>query len=157
MKLNKVTSHALRVLVACARTGTDLQKVADLAAELELTQQNTFKIVHLLSRAGFLEGERGRYGGVRLKVPADTIKVGQVVRAMELLPERGDEAVPDDGQHAQIFDDAFEAFISVLNQTTIADMARAQMHTAAKTIPRKKPGKVSRMSKRRGTVRTLPS
>ena len=64
MKLNKVTSHALRVLVACARTGTDLQKVADLAAELELTQQNTFKIVHLLSRAGFLEGERGRYGGV---------------------------------------------------------------------------------------------
>lgn len=163
MKLNKVTSHALRVLVACARTGDELKKVADLAAELDLTQQNTFKIVHLLSRAGFLEGERGRYGGVRLKVPAGTIKVGEVVRAMELQPgtsqgDIGSAAV--ERQQAQLFDAAFKAFVSVLNQTTIADMVRAQKppsnRAATATKKAKKPAsKVSRAQKPRGALRAL--
>jgi len=126
MKLNKATSHALRLLLTCANAGNRLQKVADLAADLELTQQNTFKIVHLLSRIGFLKGERGRYGGVRLRVPADAIRVGDVVKAMELLPARSGESGRETRSHKQLFDDAFEAFIAVLNQTTVADMSRGQ-------------------------------
>lgn len=159
MKLNKVTSHALRVLVACARAGDGLQKVAQLAADLDLTQQNTFKIVHLLSRAGFLEGERGRYGGVRLKSPAESIRVGEVVKAMEMLPDIADsEASALDGQQEHLFDAAFEAFVSVLNQTTIADMARTQKQPGTKSAKttrtvKKTAPKVSRASKPRGAVR----
>jgi Rrf2 family nitric oxide-sensitive transcriptional repressor len=158
MKLNKATSHALRVLVACAHSGETLQKVADLAQTLELTQQNTFKIVHLLSRAGFVEGERGRYGGVRLSRRADAIRVGDVVRAMELAPDRDD----DDGAAAaagqtQLFDAAFEAFVSVLNQTTIAEMARAQVSRSAgakkskgKTSARPKAARAAKKPRRGG-------
>lgn len=162
MKLNKATSHALRVLVACARSGDGLQKVADLAAELELTQQNTFKIAHLLSRAGYLEGERGRYGGVRLKVPAESIKVGEVVKAMEFLPDQPEESDAGIGQHDQLFDAAFDAFVTVLNQTTIADMALANKQAAPRARKQKKSksgkaaAKVSRAAKPRGTARTAP-
>lgn len=161
MKLNKATSHALRILVACARSEEDLQKVADLAQEIELTQQNTFKIVHLLSRAGFVEGERGRYGGVRLKRPADSIRVGDVVGAMEFSPDRDDDtADAAAGGHTHLFDAAFAAFVSVLNQTTIAEMARAQKPKAAKEkpspAPKSKP-KRSRVAKPRGGARTSSS
>lgn len=162
MKLNKATSHALRVLVACAQPADTLHKVAELADALELTQQNTFKIVHLLSRAGFVEGERGRYGGVRLTRPADTIRVGDVVRAMELSPDRdeneGDTAAA--GQ-TQLFDAAFEAFVSVLNQTTIAEMARAQVNrkAGAKKSKGKKAAKPksARAAKPRSGVRASSS
>jgi len=159
MKLNKATSHALRVLVACASAGDALKKVADLATELDLSQQNTFKIVHLLSRAGFVEGERGRYGGVRLAHPADAIKVGNVVKAMELEPDQGNDGITllADPQ-TPLLDAAFGAFIAVLNQTTIADMARAQKPPArsgrAKKPKAGKPRKVSRAAKPRGSARS---
>lgn len=162
MKLNKVTSHALRILTACARSDRELQKVAELAKALELTQQNTFKIVHLLSRAGFIEGERGRYGGVRLTRPADTIRVGDVVRAMELAPDRSQEGTnPVGADHTQLFDAAFEAFVSVLNQTTISEMARAQKSQAATTQKSKKvktaKAKTARLENPRGGVKTTSS
>lgn len=130
MRLNKATSHALRVLVACAESSGELRKVADMAAALDLSEQNVFKIVHLLSRAGLVTAERGRRGGVRLSRPADQIRVGDVVTAMEALPQ----AIGEDGSltdasqtgHGALFDDAFEAFLAVLNRSTVADMSRVR-------------------------------
>lgn len=123
MRLNKVTSHALRLLVACARADGELRKVAELADTLGLTQQNALKIAHLLSRAGLVEAERGRYGGVRLARAPDAIHVGDVVAAMERLPVAGSGKGRAKAGNDAMFDEAFEAFVSVLNQTSIADMA----------------------------------
>lgn len=123
MRLNKSTSHAVRILIDCAKAGDRLIKVADIAQRLDITQQNAFKIVHLLSKAGFLASVRGRHGGVRLARPAAKIRIGDVVRSIELV---GDGKGP--GSHAslnQIVDDALEAFISVLDQHTLAEMAEA--------------------------------
>lgn len=138
MRLNKATTHAIRALVACAGHQAQLVKVADLAEELELTQQNAFKIVHLLSRAGFIKATRGRHGGVQLASPPDEIRIGDVVRGMEALSFDGADA--DNGHEAAgaplgLIDDAFEAFIGVLNQTTIADMARASARAARAAKP----------------------
>jgi len=120
MRLNKTTNHAIRILVDCARSGDELVKVAEISQRLDITQQNTFKIVHLLSRGGFVKAVRGRYGGVKLARPASDIRVGEVVAVIEGSNIERDE----DRQSAQtIFDNALEAFISVLNQHTIADMA----------------------------------
>jgi Rrf2 family nitric oxide-sensitive transcriptional repressor len=124
MRLNKSTSHAVRILIDCAKAGDRLIKVADIARRLDITQQNAFKIVHLLSRAGFLASVRGRNGGVRLARPAVKIRIGDVVRAIESTGFDGKEP----GSHAslsQIVDDALEAFISVLDQHTLAEMAQA--------------------------------
>jgi Rrf2 family nitric oxide-sensitive transcriptional repressor len=123
MRLNKSTSHAVRILIDCAKAGDRLIKVADIAQRLDITQQNAFKIVHLLSKAGFLASVRGRHGGVRLARPAAKIRIGDVVRSIEFM---GDGKAP--GSHAslnQIVDDALEAFISVLDQHTLAEMAEA--------------------------------
>lgn len=139
MRLNKTTSHALRVLAACARPGDGLRKVAELAAELGLSEQNVFKIVHLLSRAGLLSAERGRHGGVRLARSAPQIRIGEVVLALETMTHSGGDrpasAPGSSGEHGALFDEAFRAFLSVLNRSTVADMARST-GTAAPTRTR---------------------
>jgi Rrf2 family nitric oxide-sensitive transcriptional repressor len=139
MRLNKSTSYAVRILIHCARSGDRLIKVADIAQRLDITQQNAFKIVHLLSRAGFLASVRGRNGGVRLASPANKIRIGDVVRAIEFT--RIDDKTPaNSGGLNQLVDDALEAFITVLDQHTLAEMAKSAQ--AAETGPGgRSPGK----------------
>lgn len=131
MRLTKQTSHAIRILIDCANAGDVLVKSAEIAARLDITLQNTFKIMHLLSRAGFVAATRGPKGGVKLARPAKDIRIGDVVRAMEATTveiEGQDGPSSRSGKGAPrinaIFDDALEAFISVLDQHTLEDMAR---------------------------------
>lgn len=132
MRLNKSTSHAIRILIECARADGELIKVADLAAELGLTMQNVFKMVHIMSRGGLVAATRGRNGGVRLARPADQIRIGDIVRAMEATDVELDAEGSTRGASGRalqdvnrVFDVALEAFIGVLDQHTLADMARA--------------------------------
>lgn len=160
MRLNKATTHAIRILVACARSGDIWVKVAELADQLDLTQQNTFKIVHLLSRAGFVQAMRGRYGGVRLARPASLVRVGEVVRAMEEFPsESGDDKgrrTEPQSEGLALIDEAFEAFISVLNQSSIADMAAAETPPSPRRNAKGagKPSKIAKTSSGRQPRRT---
>ena len=124
MRLNKSTSHAVRILVLCAKSEDELVKVAEIARRLDITQQNTFKIVHLLNRGGFLGSVRGRKGGVRLARPAAKIRIGDIVRSIELSGNEGKAPGQDAGLN-EIVDDALEAFISVLDKHTLADMVAA--------------------------------
>ena len=137
MRLTKSTSHAIRILIDCARAGDQLIKVAELSGRLEITQQNVFKIVNLLARAGLIEAMRGRNGGVRLGRPAALIRIGDVVRATEVtrvaIEEDGAAGTRGRGRHGvnRVLDDALDAFIDVLDRHTIADMVRGQTPPAS--------------------------
>ena len=131
MRLNKSTSHAVRILIDCAKAEGRLIKVAEIAERLDITQQNAFKIVHLLSKAGFLSSVRGRHGGVRLARPAAKIRIGDVVRSIETLGQEEQKEAGRGSLHS-IVDDALDAFISVLDQHTLEDMAGAQQAAAAR-------------------------
>ncbi len=141
MRITKQTGHAIRILVDCALAHGALVKVADISARLSITKPNVFKIVHILSRNGFVDAVRGPAGGVRLASPADTIKIGDVVRAIEVtnsqMNDDRDVTLPEGRSLHAVFDDAFGAFISVLDQHTLADLAVAQMPAAGKNPVRK--------------------
>lgn len=130
MRLTKTTSYAVRILVDCAAADGKLVKTSDISRRLDITPLNVFKIVHILSHAGFVEAVRGRNGGVRLARPADQIRIGEVVRAIEAtaieVERTGRRKRLGKRQLNDIFDDAMEAFISVLDQHTLADMALAR-------------------------------
>jgi Rrf2 family nitric oxide-sensitive transcriptional repressor len=139
MRLTKTTSHAIRILIDCAQAGGELIKVAEIAGRLEITPLNVFKIVHMLSRAGFIVAVRGRNGGVRLARPAGEIRIGDVVRATEITSVEVESAAADKKRSKKggrklntIFDEALEAFISVLDRHTLEDMARGR---AAPGVP----------------------
>ncbi|MGE3919268.1 MAG: Rrf2 family transcriptional regulator [Hyphomicrobiaceae bacterium] len=127
MRLNKSTSHAIRILIECARAEGALVKVAELSARLDLTMQNVFKIVHVLSRAGLLEAARGRHGGVRLARPAASIRMSDIVRASEKTDIEVDASGRRSARSAmvdvnRVLDDALEAFVAVLDRHSLADM-----------------------------------
>jgi Rrf2 family nitric oxide-sensitive transcriptional repressor len=85
----------------------------------------------MLSRAGFIAAVRGRNGGVRLARPAAEIRIGDVVRATEITSV---EVESEDRRRTRkgarklntIFDEALEAFISVLDRHTLEDMAQGR-------------------------------
>jgi Rrf2 family nitric oxide-sensitive transcriptional repressor len=154
MRLTKSTGHAIRILIDCARAGDGLIKVAELSERLEITPQNVFKIVNLLTRAGLIEAVRGRNGGVRLAHPADQVRISDVVRATEVtriaIEEGGASGSRSRGHGVnRVLDDAFEAFIEVLDRHTIADMLKAQASAAP---PRRKPGQAARATSTRRTL-----
>jgi Rrf2 family protein len=147
MRLTKTTSHAIRIAIDCAEAKGALIKVTDIAARLDITQLNVFKIVHILSHAGFVEAVRGRNGGVRLARAATDIRIGDIVRATEAtgMEVAGAEGAARSGKAGgkaplnEIFDVALVAFISVLDQHTLADMAKGAraVSTEPRTVPKK--------------------
>jgi Rrf2 family protein len=151
MRLNKSTGHAIRILIDCARADGRLVRVAELSEHLDITLQNVFKIVHLLSRAKLVAPTRGRNGGVALARPATEIRISDIVRAMEstLLEIEGSQSGATASAEAdvnKVLDHALVAFISVLDQHTLADMAR-QPVTAPRSSPRPPPPTSARKSR----------
>lgn len=140
MRLSKTTNYAIRILLDCAAASPDLVKVADISERRDISLQNTFKIVHLLSRAGFIQAMRGRHGGVRLSRPAADIRIGDVVRAMESLRLEVESEEAGEKQNQiqlaaldQIFDNALDAFIGVLDEHTLEQMAKVQRRAPARS------------------------
>jgi Rrf2 family protein len=83
MRLTEQTRYALRVLAHCAAQHPVLAKVASIAAQTGITEQNIFKLIKALTKAGLVQTIRGPHGGVRLARAPGAIRVGQVIRAIE--------------------------------------------------------------------------
>src|SRR5256714_4621134 len=83
MRLTEQSRYALRVLAHCAERHPALAKVATIATVTGITEQNIFKLIKVLTKAGFVETIRGPHGGVRLAMAPKAIRVGQVIRAIE--------------------------------------------------------------------------
>jgi Rrf2 family nitric oxide-sensitive transcriptional repressor len=133
MRLNKLTIYAVKVLVECARAGDQLVKVASIAERNGLTHQHGLKVAHLLMRNGFLVNQRGPHGGIRLARPAAEIKIGDVVRALESTSSSQDTPAME-----ELIDGAFAAFVEVLDQHTIADLAGKSSRTSPQRADKKK-------------------
>lgn len=124
MRLSKQTSDAVKILTVCARADGEPRKAADIAAEVGITKQVGLKLVNMLARLDYVTTVRGPKGGLRLARPAVSISVGQVVRDLEAqrvaqAPDYDDSP----GALSPFLDDAFDAFVSVLDAHTIADLA----------------------------------
>jgi Rrf2 family transcriptional regulator, iron-responsive regulator len=83
MRLTEQSRYALRVLAFCAGHHPTLAKVAEISHATGITEQNIFKLIKTLNKAGLVETIRGPHGGVRLATAPNAIQVGQVIRAVE--------------------------------------------------------------------------
>lgn len=139
MKLSKQTSDAVNILLHCKQSADELIKVQVIAEDLNLTKQMALKLANRLSRADLLATVRGPKGGVQLTRLADELPLGQIVRRLEAVlhdAEPNTLARPFD----LYFDEAFEAFLDVLDQHTLTDLAM-QRAKKTKAKPKKKPAK----------------
>jgi Rrf2 family transcriptional regulator, iron-responsive regulator len=138
MKLTRQTDYAIRILMYCS-SGKALVTIREIAAFYGLPETFLFKIVPNLVAAGFIETVRGRGGGIRLSRPADQIRLGSVVQAVEERFELADCFHPG-GTDCPLFDKcglnralsrALAGFLNILDEYTIEDIARSNSPSSA--------------------------
>ena len=127
MQLARATDFSLRVLMLLANATARVTS-AELAAQLNIPSEQMMKIVQRLAKAGYVVTARGKHGGIRLGMPAATIRLGEVVRRIEprtALVDCQNPACPLAGgcRLKAVLDRARDAFLDGLDQTTLAEVA----------------------------------
>ncbi|MGL3043721.1 RrF2 family transcriptional regulator [Acinetobacter pecorum] len=83
MQLNKFTDYALRILMYIAQPKEVPYNIAELANELQVSENHAMKIVHFMAKQDWLITTRGRGGGIRLNPVTLKIPLGQIVRVLQ--------------------------------------------------------------------------
>ncbi|MGE0116667.1 MAG: Rrf2 family transcriptional regulator [Dongiaceae bacterium] len=138
MRLTTYTDYALRVLIRLALHPERLTTIAAIAKDYGISENHLTKVVHQLGVAGFIETVRGNKGGMKLGRPPGEISVGQVVRRMEpdmnLVPcfEAANACVITPAcELRDVLGNARDAFLAVLDDCTLADLARPRRRLSA--------------------------
>ena len=84
MRLTTFTDIGLRALMYLAtRPEGYKSSITEVTEAYDLSRNHVVKVVHQLARAGLIHSIRGKGGGIMLGKPADEIRIGQVVMALE--------------------------------------------------------------------------
>lgn len=82
MALTSYTDFALRTLMFLA-TRNERTTAAQVAELYGISATHLAKVVNQLSRLGYVRSIRGIGGGIELARPAETIRLGEVIEALE--------------------------------------------------------------------------
>ena len=130
MRLTVQTDLALRMLTYLAFHRDRLVTVSEIAARYKVSHNHLTKVANALVHLGAVQSERGRYGGLRLAVPAADISIGGVARArehnhalVECFPGGADQCLITPGCRLKgVLAEAQEAFFAVLDGYTLKDL-----------------------------------
>jgi Rrf2 family transcriptional regulator, nitric oxide-sensitive transcriptional repressor len=130
MQLTKFSDYALRVLMYVHAAGDRRVTIEEMAASYRISRAHLMKVVNALTRAGYLTAVRGRSGGLTLARPAETIRLGEVIRSTEpdfALVEcfaTGNRCVITGCCRLPgVLSQALAAFLETLDQHTVANIS----------------------------------
>ena len=125
MRLTRYTDYAMRTLLYVATRPDRLCSIAEIAGVYGISKNHLMKVVNDLVTAGYLEGVRGRNGGIRLaRVPSE-INVGEVIRHTEEgfdLADCGSCIIAPACGLTGALKQALAAFMTVLDSFTLKDL-----------------------------------
>jgi Rrf2 family nitric oxide-sensitive transcriptional repressor len=130
MRLTNFSDYALRLLMYAAAREGELVTIEETATRYGISRTHLMKVANLLTRAGYLTAVRGRSGGLRLGMPQEAIRLGDVVRAtepdfdlVECFAAVGGCRITPTCRLRGVLGEALFAFVSVLDGYTLADLA----------------------------------
>jgi len=129
MRLTAFTDYGLRMLMRMAAEADRAFSTADLAHEFGLKRNHLAKIMQWLAQAGYVETRRGGGGGATLARPADEIRLGALVAALEdgqplveCFASGGDCSIDGRCRLKARLRSAEAAFLADLDRSTLADI-----------------------------------
>jgi Rrf2 family nitric oxide-sensitive transcriptional repressor len=142
MYITQHTDYALRALIYLGTNADRLVTIQEISERFAVSRNHLMKVVNALIRAGFVEGVRGKGGGLRLaRVPREIV-VGAVVREMEPgmdLVEcfgAGCQCILDPSCKLKvILSNALAAFLKVLDDMSLADLLGKSERSILKFLP----------------------
>ena len=131
MRLTTFTDFGLRALMRLAAEPDRAHSSAEIAQEFGISRNHLTKAMAALAAAGFVETRRGAGGGAVLARPAETLRLGEIVAALErdtalvecLAPDRGTCVITPICRLKGILAGAELHFIEALNGYSLADCA----------------------------------
>ena len=128
------------VMIAELTIGLRVKKetIGEIAAAYGVSENHLTKIVHHLSRHGYVVTTRGKGGGIRLAHRPQRIGIGEVVRAMEaelgvvecLTAGGGSCVIAPACRLKTMLHGATNRFLEELDQYTLADMLKSRVPLA---------------------------
>lgn len=129
MRITAYTDYSLRVLIYLAVRGDELVTIREIAGAYAISHNHLMKVTHRLQLEGFVQTVRGKAGGMTLARPAEKIRVGEVVRAMEpdftLVECFGPDnrcVIAPSCSLTGVLARALQAFLGELDRCTLADL-----------------------------------
>lgn len=130
MRLSLYTDFSLRLLVYLAgvRDGKPVSARV-IAQKYRVSAHHMHKVAQGLRKLGYVASSSGRNGGLRLAVPAESLRIGDVVEAMEGRGQLVDCARGPCSLHGACLlkgalDRAERGFLDELRRYTLADVVR---------------------------------
>ena len=129
MRVTRHSDYALRVLIYVGGVGDRLVTIAEVAERFRISRTHLMKVVNRLVRGGYLLGQRGKGGGLKLARPPEEIRVGDVIRAMEpdhevveCMGDPGKCMLENGCRLKRALTEAHDAFYAVLDRYTLASL-----------------------------------
>ena len=143
MRVSAKADYALRAAIELAAAGDGPVKGERIAQAQEIPLKFLENILLELRHAGIVRSQRGVEGGYWLARPAEQVSLAEVIRAVEgpIANVRG--VGPQDVEYGGAAGRLREVWIavraslrSVLEETTIADLARGELPPAVEALAR---------------------
>ena len=139
MRLTSLTDFALRLLMHVAQNPDRLCTISEVAQAQQISQTHLMKVTHQLALQGWLTTVRGKGGGIRLAHAPEDIRIGAVVRSMEpslalvkcFLADSSSCLLAGSCRLTGVLDGALKAFLTHLDQFTLADLLPGLPHLHA--------------------------
>lgn len=141
MQLTRFTDYSLRVLIHLGSHPDTQATVAGIATGYGISRHHLTRVVHQLGLKGYIETVRGKGGGFRLARRPELIRIGDVVRDMEPGFELAECFRPGETSCRllpacalkPVLAEAGRAFLTSLDQYTLAELLPALAIPAAAT------------------------
>lgn len=161
MRLTYQTDYALRLLMYLAVHPDEGTKVADVAESYGISRNHLLKVTLRLGKLGYISTVRGRAGGISLALPPEEINIGTIVRQMEdslavveCMGSTGGTCIISPACRLKgVVRKALNAFLSVFDSYTLADIAGNQSELIDLLGFSEKLARVEHLAARNGDVR----
>lgn len=135
MHITHHTDYALRVLIYLGANEHRLATIQEISERFEISRTHLMKVVSQLIRHGYVEGLRGKGGGLRLARSPRLIGIGNVVRHMEsdlaiveCFETESKCLLTGNCRLRGALSNALDAFMASLDRVTLADLLSPKQH-----------------------------
>ena len=131
MYLTRHADYTMRLLIHLAVQQGGTATIQEIADRFAISRNHLMKVANRATRAGYVEGVRGRAGGLKLAKGPNEINIGEVLRTIEdwnlveCFQSSSNRCRITRGCGLQsILKEAVEAFLAVLDRYSLEDVIR---------------------------------
>lgn len=133
MRLTSFTDYSIRVLIYLAVSHNEQPTIREIAERFGVSRNHLMKVVHELSKRGYVTALRGKNGGLRLNIlPAD-MRIGTLISELEsdlalteCLGKNNQCILTPSCELKTILTEGLQSFFATLNEYTLEDILRGR-------------------------------